>query len=134
MEDSRSVETEVELELYEEIVGDLDYSASVTDRPPRHISNREDRLTTAAFKGSITHSSESTVTSSASAAIAASVTWPDLRSPCSLAGKNQEPRPLAQRSLATHPLAINLRAKLGVSSFSCSRDMEGSKNSQKMLT
>jgi len=98
MEDSRSVETEVELEYYEEIVGDLDYTTPVTDRPPSPISYSEYRLTAATFKGSIVHSSESTVTSSVSAAIVDSVTWPDLRSPCSIAGNYQVPRPLAQRS------------------------------------
>ena len=58
----------------------------------------EDRTTAATFKGPITHSSESTVITSASAAIVASVVWPDLTSPCSLAGIYLVPRPLVQRS------------------------------------
>ena len=97
MEDSSLVQTEVEVDHYEEIVDDLNYSAPVTSRPVSPISYWEDRLTAATFQGPITHISESTVTS-ASATIVASVTWPDLRSPCSLAGKYQEPWPLAQRS------------------------------------
>ena len=46
-EDDRSVETEteVELELYEEIVGDLDYTTPVTNRPSRPLSYSEDRTT-----------------------------------------------------------------------------------------
>ena len=32
MEDNRSIETQVERELYEEIVGDLDYSTPITSR------------------------------------------------------------------------------------------------------
>ena len=111
MEDNRSVETEreVQVEHYEEIVGDLNYTTPVVSRPSSSISYREDRTTTATFKGPITHSSESTVTSSASAAIVDSVTWPDLRSPCSIAGNYQVPRPLAQRldfssSFATIPV------------------------------
>ena len=60
---------------YEEIVGDLDYSAPVADRPPSPISYSEVRLTAATFQGPITHTSESTVIST-SAAIVASVTWP----------------------------------------------------------
>jgi len=100
MEDNRLVETETEaeLELYEEIVGNLDYTTPVASRPSRPISYSEDRTTATTFKEPIiTNTSESTVTS-ASAAIVDSVTWPDLRSPCSLAGNYQVPRPLAQRS------------------------------------
>jgi len=99
MEDSRSVETEteVELELYEEIVGNLNYTTPVVSRPSSYISYSEDRTTATSFKGPITHSSESTVANSASATIVDSVTWPDLRSPCSIAGNYQVSRPLARR-------------------------------------
>jgi len=47
MEDNRSVETEteVEVELYQEIVGDLDYTTPVIDRWSRPISYSEDRTT-----------------------------------------------------------------------------------------
>ena len=84
MADSRSIETEVELELYEEIVGNLNYTTPVTDKPSRPISYSEDRTTANTFKGPIiTNTSESTVTS-ASVAIVDSVTWPDPRSPCSI--------------------------------------------------
>jgi len=81
MADSSSVETEVELELYVEIVGNLNYTTPVVSRPSRPISYSEDRTTATTFKGPIiTNTSESTVTS-ASAAIVDSVTWPDPRSP-----------------------------------------------------
>ena len=87
MADSSSVDTDVELELYEEIVGNLDYTTPVTERSSRPISYSEDRTTATTFKQPIiTNTSESTVIS-ASAAIVDSVTWPDPRSQCSLAGK-----------------------------------------------
>ena len=38
MEDSSSLESEVEVEHYQEIVGNLNYSAPVTDRPASPIS------------------------------------------------------------------------------------------------
>ena len=91
MEDNRSIETQVEVELYEEIVGDLYYSTPITSRSASPNRYEEDRSTVATFHGPITHSSESTVTS-ASAGLVASVPWPALRSPCSIAGKYQEPR------------------------------------------
>ena len=99
MEDnSSSVETDVELELYEEIVGNLNYTAPVTERSFRSISNSEDRKTHTTFKERIiTNISESTMTS-ASAAIVDPVTWPDPTSSCSLDGNYQVPWPLAQRS------------------------------------
>ena len=91
MEDNRSIETQVEVDPYEEVVGDLDYSTPITSRSASPNRYEEDRSTVATFQGPITHSSESTVTS-ASAGLVASVPWPDLRSPCSIAGKYQEPR------------------------------------------
>jgi len=99
MEDnSSSVETDVELEFYEKIVGNLNYTTPVTERSSRSISYSEDRKTRTTFKEHIiTNTSESTVTS-ASAAIVGPVTWPDPRSSCSLAGNYQVPWPLAQRS------------------------------------
>jgi len=115
MADSSSVVTDVELELYEEIVGNLNYTTPVTERSSRPISYLEDRTTATTFKGPIiTNTGESTVTS-ASAAIVDSVTWPDLRSPCSLAGKNQVARPLTQRSdgiftTVAQPIRCRLRA------------------------
>jgi len=57
MEDSRSKETEVGVELYEEIVGDLDYSTPVTSRSASPNRYEEDRSTVATFQGPITHSS-----------------------------------------------------------------------------
>jgi len=77
MADSSSIETEVELELYEEIVGNLNYTTPVTDKPSRPISYSEDRTTATTFKEPIiTNTSESTMTS-ASTAIVDSVMWPD---------------------------------------------------------
>ena len=66
MEDNRSVETETEVEVehYEEIVGDLDYTTPVVTRRSSYISYSEDRTTATTFKGPIiTNTSESTVTS-----------------------------------------------------------------------
>jgi len=98
MADSSSVETDVDLELYEEIVGNLYYTTPVANKPSRSLSYSEDRTTATTFKEPIiTNTSESTVTS-ASAGIVDPVTWPDPRSSCSLAGNYQVPLPLAQRS------------------------------------
>ena len=121
MEDnSSSVETDVELELYEEIVGNLNYTTPVTERSSRSISNSEDtqdRKTRTTFKEPIiTNTSESTVTS-ASAAIVDPVTWPDPKSSCSLAGNYQVPWPLAQRldgnSFATETIITRYRRVVG---------------------
>ena len=108
MEDSRLEETQIGVELYKEVVGDLDYSTPITSRsasPNRYV---EDRSTVATFQGPITHSSESTVTSASaqSAGLVASVPWPALRFPCSIAGKYQEPRSHTRSdgSSATHTI------------------------------
>ena len=53
MTDSSSVETDVELELYEEI-GNLNYTTPVIERSSRSISNLEDRITRTTFKEPIT--------------------------------------------------------------------------------
>ena len=52
MEDSRSVETETEaeLELYEEIVGNLNYTTPVVSRPSSYISYSEGRTTATTSK------------------------------------------------------------------------------------
>jgi len=47
---SSSVETDVQLELYEEIVGNLNYTTPVASRPSRSISYSEDRTTATTFK------------------------------------------------------------------------------------
>ena len=71
---SSSIETDVELELYEEIVGNLNYTTPVTERSSRSISNSGDRKTRTTLKEPIIiNTSESTVTS-ASAAIVDPVT------------------------------------------------------------
>ena len=88
MEDSRLQETEIGVELYEEVVGDLHYSTPITSRSASPNRYEEDRSTVATFQGPI---SERTVTG-ASAGLVASVQWPALRSSCFIAGKYQEPR------------------------------------------
>ena len=99
MEDnSSSVESDVELELYEEIVSNLDYTTPVTERSSRSISYSEDRTAATTFKEPIIRNTRESTVISASAAIVDPVTWPDPRSSCFPAGKNQVPRPLAQRS------------------------------------
>ena len=52
MEDNRSVETEteVELELYEEVVGNLNYTTPIVNRPSRPLSYLEDRTTATTSK------------------------------------------------------------------------------------
>ena len=50
MAGSSSVETDVELELYEEIVRNLNYTTPVASRPSRSISYSEDRTTATTVK------------------------------------------------------------------------------------
>ena len=47
---SSSVETDAELELYEEIVGNLNYTTPVTERSSRFNSNSEDKTSRTTFK------------------------------------------------------------------------------------
>ena len=72
------------------------------------ISYSEDRTTATTFKEPIITNTDQSTMTSASAAIVDSVTWPDPRSQCSLAGNYQVPWPLAQRldgmSFATYGL------------------------------
>ena len=86
MEISRSVETEVEVDPYEEIIslGDLNYSTPVTlvRKSVSPIRYEEDKLPVATFQWPVTHSSDSTVTD-ASTGFVASFLWPALRSSCS---------------------------------------------------
>jgi len=79
--------SEIEVEPYEEIVN-LNYSTPMESSP---FCYEEDQLNSAQLHVSIVFSSESEVVS-ASTGLVASVTWPDLRYPCSLAGSYQEPR------------------------------------------
>ena len=91
MEDSG--QTEVEVELYEEIV-DLNYSTPMS-RAPSHFCYQEDISTDTTFQEPIISSIEREVgLVSASTGLVASVPWPALRSQCSLAGNCQEPRSL----------------------------------------
>ena len=62
MADSSSVETDVELELYEEIVGNLNYTTPVASISSRSLSYSEDRTTATTFKEPIiTNTSKSTI-------------------------------------------------------------------------
>jgi len=92
---SENGESEVEEDPYEEIVGlNLNHStpmASITSSPLPRDKN-ESGMTH--FNGPIVKRSESEVVST-STGLVASVTWPDLRYPCSLAGKNSSARLLS---------------------------------------
>ena len=90
MTDSSS--SEIELEVYEEIVK-MNYSTPVASRASSPLSHDNNESNMTHFNGPIVglSSSESEVVSS-STGLVASITWPDLRYPCSLAGSSQQPR------------------------------------------
>ena len=100
MEDSG--QTEVEVELYEEIV-DLNFSTPMSSRAPSPFCYQEDMSTVTTFQGPILSSSEREEVS-VSTGLVASVPWPALRSQCSLVGNYQEPRSLrcSDGNRATH--------------------------------
>ena len=83
MEDSGP--TEVEVELYEEIV-DLNFSTPMSSRALSPFCYQEDMSTVTTFQGPILSSSEREEVS-VSTGLVASVPWPALRSQYSLAGK-----------------------------------------------
>jgi len=89
MADSSS--SEVEVDPYEDIVGpNLNYSTPMASRassPLPRDKNESDMTHFNGPNGPIVKCSESEVVST-STGLVASVTWPDLRYPCSLAGKN----------------------------------------------
>ena len=80
MTDSSS--SEFELELYEEIVK-INYSTSMASRASSPLSHDKNGSSMTHFNGLIVKCSESEVVST-STGLVASVTWPDLRYPCSL--------------------------------------------------
>ena len=82
--------SEIEVKPYEEIVN-LNYSTPIASSASSPFCYEEDQLNNAQLHVPIVFSSESEVVS-ASTGLVASVTWPDLRYPCSLAGSYQEPR------------------------------------------
>lgn len=85
---SDSSQSEIELDPYEEIVGqNLNYSTPMASRTSSPLSHDKNETSMTHFNGPIVTSSESEVVST-SPIFVASVTWPDLRYPCSLAGKN----------------------------------------------
>ena len=90
MTDSSS--SEVEVDPYEEIVDlNLNYSTPMASRASSPLSHEKNKSSMTHFNGPIVKCSESEVVNT-STGLVASVTWPDLRYPCSLAGSYQEPR------------------------------------------
>ena len=86
MADSSS--SEVEVDPYEDIVGpNLNYSTPMASRASSPVLRDKNKSDMTQFNGPIVKCSESEVVST-STGLVASVTWPDLRYPCSLAGKN----------------------------------------------
>jgi len=103
-----SNQSEVEVDPYEEIVGlNLNYSTPMASRASSPLFHDKNESSMTHFNGPIVSSSESKVVST-STGLVASITWPDLRYPCSLAGIFQEPRFLM------HP-DRNLRARVSTS-------------------
>jgi len=80
MTDSSS--SEIELELYEEVIN-MNYSTPMASRASSPLSHDKNESSMTHFNGPIVSSSESKVVST-STGLVASVTWPDLRYPCSL--------------------------------------------------
>ena len=100
---SESNESEVEVDPYEQIVGlNLNYSTPMTSRASSPLPRDKNEFSKTHFNGPIVKCSESEVVSP-STGLVASVRWPDLRYPCSLAGKN------SSATVAQH-LDGNLRA------------------------
>jgi len=88
MADSSS--SEVKVDPYEEIVGpNLNYSTPMASRASSPLPRDKNESDMTHFNGLIVKCSESEVVST-STGLVASVTWPDLRYPCSLAGKNSK--------------------------------------------
>ena len=87
MTDSSS--SEVELELYEEVIN-MNYSTPMASRASSPLSHDKNESSMTHFNGPIVKCSESEVVST-STGLVTSVTWRDLRYPCSLAGSFQEP-------------------------------------------
>ena len=85
---SENSSSEVEVDPYEEIVGpNLNYSTPMASRASSPLSHDRNESDMTHFNGPIVKCSESEAVST-STGLVASVTWPDLRYPCSLAGKN----------------------------------------------
>ena len=85
---SENSESEVEVDPYEETVGpNLNYSTPMASRASSPLPRDKNESDMTHFNGPIVQCSESGLVS-ASTGLVASVTWPDLRYPCSLAGKN----------------------------------------------
>jgi len=96
-------ESEVEIDPYEEIIGlNLNYSTPMASRATSPLPRDKNESSMTHFNGPVVRSRESEVVST-STELVASVTWPALRYPCSLAGSYQEPRMLKH-------LDVNLRA------------------------
>ena len=90
--------SEVEVDPYEEIVGlNLNYSTPVASRASSPLSHDKNESSITHFNGPIVSSRESEVVST-STGLVASVTWPDLRYPCSLAGMQLSRATVAEAS------------------------------------
>ena len=83
-------ESEVEVDLYEEIIN-FNYSTPMASRASSPFPHEKNESSMTHFNGPIVNSSEIEVLST-SIGLVASVTWPALRYPCSLAGNFQEPQ------------------------------------------
>jgi len=82
MADSSS--SEIDVDPYEEIVGpNLNYSTPMASRASSTLPRDKNESDMTHFNGPIAKCSESEVVST-STGLVASVTWPDLRYPCSL--------------------------------------------------
>ena len=85
-----SSQSEVELDLYEEVIN-MNYRTPMASRASSPLSHERNESSMTHFNGPTVSSSESEVVST-SIGLVASATRPDLRYTCSLAGNFQEPR------------------------------------------
>jgi len=91
MEENNS-SSEVEVDPYDETVDlNLNYSTPMASTASSPLFHSKNQSTMTHFNGPIVFFSAREVIST-STGLVASVTWPDLRYPCSLAGNSQEPR------------------------------------------
>ena len=110
MTDSSS--SEIELEPYKEIQK-MNYSTPMASRASSPLSHDKNESSTTHFNGPVVKCSESEVVST-STGLVASVTWPDLRYPCSLSsgvtegGRRGQLPPGAAGKGAQNSLANNI--------------------------
>ena len=115
MTDSSS--SEVEVDPYEEILGpNLNYSTPMASRASSPLPRDKNESDMTHFNGPIVKCSKSEEVST-STGLVASVTWPDLRYPCFLAGKN------SSATVAQHLDGNRLRATHANSRIANSRTL-----------